>query len=79
MGPIEHIRKTILEISQAALGDIAGVTQATVSRWENGELEPGREEMARIRESARARGIAWDDRWFFEAPSPERQPAQATT
>jgi len=69
MHPIEHIRKKILGLNQAALADITGVTQATVSRWESGELEPGREELGRIRDAARARGIAWDDRWFFEPPT----------
>lgn len=71
MHPIEHIRKNILGITQGALAAITGVTQATVSRWEAGELEPGRGEMERIRATARARGLAWDDRWFFEVPRSE--------
>ena len=73
MGPIAHIRKHILGATQTAFAQIAGVTQATVSRWERGELEPSREEMARIRSAAHERGIAWDDRWFFE-PAPVAAP-----
>lgn len=77
--PVEHIRKNVLDLTQSAFANIAGVTQPTVSRWENGELEPSREEMGRIRDEARARGVAWDDRWFFElptvAPSAERESA----
>lgn len=73
MGPIEHIRKAVLKASQAELAAIAGVTQATVSRWENGQFEPSREELARIRDEAKARGVEWDDGWFFDAPAePER-------
>jgi predicted transcriptional regulator len=69
MHPIEHIRKNVFGVSQVVLATITGVTQATVSRWEAGELEPSREEMGRIREEARSRGIAWDDTWFFETPN----------
>ena len=68
MGPIEHIRKTVLKATQADLGAIAGVTQATVSRWESGEFGPSLDEMTRIRSEAIARGILWDDAWFFETP-----------
>ncbi len=64
-----HIRKNVLKMSQLELAVLAGTTQATVSRWERGELEPGLTEMARIRDGAHAKGIAWDDRWFFEAPA----------
>lgn len=62
-----HIRKNVLKISQRELADIAGTTQASVSRWEAGEQEPSLSEMAKIREAARAQGIQWDDRWFFDA------------
>lgn len=74
MKPLEHIRKNLFSVSQAAFSEIAGVTQATVSRWESGELEPGRAEMAAIREEAMRRNISWDDRFFFDAaaPTPER-------
>lgn len=65
MGAIEHIRKAVLGVTQADLGAIVGVTQATVSRWENGEGAPSLDEMARIRTAAKARGIDWDDAWFF--------------
>jgi len=69
MYPIEHIRKVIFNVSQVAFGEIAGTTQASVSRWESGEQHPGLNEMARIRASARERGIVWDDSWFFEVPA----------
>ncbi len=70
MSAIEHIRKHIFDVSQTVFGEIAGTTQASVSRWESGTQEPSRDEMARIREAACTRGIEWDDRWFFETPAP---------
>lgn len=68
MKPIEHIRKSILGVTQGDLGSIAGTTQATVSRWEAGELEPDRDHMARIRREIVKRGHKWNDRWFFDVP-----------
>jgi transcriptional regulator with XRE-family HTH domain len=70
MTPIEHIRKSLFKVSQSAFGEIAGTTQASVSRWERGELEPDRIEMTRIRSAASERGIPWDDSLFFERPAP---------
>lgn len=71
MRPIEAIRKNVFRCSQAAFGEIAGTTQASVSRWETGQQEPSRDEMERIREAARARSLQWHDSWFFEvAPAP---------
>ena len=69
MKPIEHIRKCRFDVSQTAFGEIAGTTQASVSRWEQGSQEPSQSEMERIRNEAVLRGIDWDDRWFFEIPT----------
>jgi len=68
MNPIRHIRLTVFKMIQADFAEFAGVTQATVSRWENGEFEPNRDDMERIRRAAIDRGKPWDDRWFFEVP-----------
>lgn len=70
MHPIEHIRRNVLGLRrQADFAVIAGVTQATVSRWENAEQEPSRDELARIRAEVISRHIPWDDSWFFEVPA----------
>lgn len=69
MSTVQHLRKNILKISQAELAEVAKTTQATVSRWENGELSPDLDQLTRIREEVRKRGLAWDDAWFFEAPA----------
>ena len=69
MKAIEHIRKHIFKTTQGAFGEIAGTTQASVSRWENGTQEPSQSEMESIRNGARDRGIQWDDRLFFEVPN----------
>ena len=70
MNSIAHIRQNIFKIPQASFAAIAETTQATVSRWENGELRPDQHEMTLIRAAAKEQGIAWDDSWFFETPEP---------
>lgn len=77
MQAFSFIRKTIFKLSQAEFAKVAGVTQATVSRWESGELIPSHDEMARIREEAEKRNIPWNDAWFFTAPSTPDHPEQA--
>lgn len=69
--PLESIRKHIFAMSQVQFADALKVNQSTVSRWENGVLEPSRDEMRVIRELAIVLGKRWDDRWFFDgAPEP---------
>lgn len=65
--PMKIIRKHVLGLSQAEMATLTDVSQGTVSRWENGELEPDRQQMAVIRDAAAARGIHWRDEWFFDA------------
>lgn len=69
MNTVLHLRKNILKLSQAELAEVAKTTQATVSRWENGELSPDLDQLTRLREEVRKREIVWDDAWFFEAPA----------
>lgn len=77
MSAIRHIRKSVFRLSQAEFAAIAGVTQATVSRWEKGG-SPTLEEMQRIRAAAAERRIRWSDKLFFEpAPSPKQEGASA--
>ena len=66
--PLRIIRKNILNLSQAEMAELTATSQATVSRWETGELEPDRQQMAMIRSEAATRGIEWNDTWFFEVP-----------
>lgn len=68
MTAIRHIRKSIFGMNQAEFAAIAGVVQATVSRWENG-VSLSLDDMKAIREAAKARGIDWNDEWFFEEPA----------
>lgn len=67
MSSIVHIRKNVFRVTQSEFAALAGVTQPTVSRWENG-VAPSLEEMQSIRRAATDRGIDWDDRLFFEVP-----------
>ena len=68
MKPIEHIRRFVFDVSQSAFAEIAGTTQPSVSRWEQGLQEPDLSEMERIRQAALKRRLSWDDRLFFEIP-----------
>jgi transcriptional regulator with XRE-family HTH domain len=74
MSPILHIRKDVLKMTQAEMAVLTGARQATVSRWELGQLEPSREQMQAIRSEALRRGIEWSDEWFF---GPPRRPTEA--
>ena len=73
--PIKHIRQEIFGVNQTVFAKIAGVTQATVSRWERGEFDPRGDELAAIRQAAIERGLPWNDKWFFEAPQQWMQSA----
>lgn len=75
MNNVRRIRKTLFRVSQTKFGEIAGVTQATVSRWETGLLAPSLLELDRIRASARKQGLKLKAEDFFApvaAPSEER-------
>lgn len=71
MNPMQYIRKHVFRVTQSEMAEIADAGQASVSRWENGSGSPDRDEMERIRMEAFHRGLEWDDRLFFEAPSAE--------
>lgn len=68
---VQHIRKSILELNQAEFAVIALTTQATVSRWESGELSPDLNQLAAIRAEVLRQEKEWNDTWFFEAPVQE--------
>lgn len=68
MRPLLHIRKEVLDLTQQEMAALTGATQATVSRWETGDLEPDRDQLERIRDEAIRRGKPWDDSWFFDVP-----------
>ena len=73
MNALSFVRKQVFSrLSQSEFAAIAGVSQATISRWETGELEPSRLQLSRIRDAARARGLLWNDTWFFDVPSSSR-------
>lgn len=75
MSSIAHIRKAVLGMSQSELAAKTGVAQATVSRWEKGELFPNLRELSIIRDEARAKDPEkWRDEWLFEAPALASEP-----
>lgn len=74
MDNLRRIRKQLFRLSQSEFGSIAGVTQATVSRWEAGILAPSLTELDRIRSEAKARGLRLKTDDFFPAkPSPSEE------
>ncbi len=67
MNAIRYIRKEIFGATQAEFAALAGVTQASVSRWERG-VAPSLDDMQAIRIAASERGLKWKDEWFFQSP-----------
>jgi transcriptional regulator with XRE-family HTH domain len=49
MNTMKQLRREVLHLTQAQLAELTGVTQATVSRWENGDLSPSLDELRRIK------------------------------
>ena len=77
MTQISRIRRDVFGMTQSAFAHAVGVSQGTVSRWERG-MEPTREQLSRIRQSAISRGMLWNDAWFFEPPGgADGQPGRA--
>jgi transcriptional regulator with XRE-family HTH domain len=64
MSVMKQVRQ-ILNLPQNELASIAGVSQATVCRWEKGQWEPNRDELERIRNYALTHGYEWEDAFFF--------------
>lgn len=71
MNAVEYIRTKVFKMTQAPFAAVAGVSQPTVSRWEQDSMpgsQPTRAEMENIRKAAMERGLPWDDSWFFQVP-----------
>ena len=67
MNPIKFIRSEVLGLNQHELAAVAGVSQATVSRWESGELHPGFMEMVKMRDEAERIGKPFEVSVFFQS------------
>jgi transcriptional regulator with XRE-family HTH domain len=64
-----YIREHVFGIpTQAEFARLLNYTQATISRFETGEIVAGRDFQERVRALARERKVRWNDRWFFEVP-----------
>lgn len=49
MSPFKRLRKNVLRVTQQEIAEVAETTQATVSRWEKGELFPDAKQLAAIK------------------------------
>jgi transcriptional regulator with XRE-family HTH domain len=81
MNAVKFIRTKVFKLEQAPFAGIAGVSQPTVSRWEQTEIttsEPNREEMSLIRSEAIKRGLDWNDSWFYQT-FPDDPPAEVAS
>ncbi len=66
--PVTFIRESVFGCAtQDQFAGLLGTTQASISRWEAAGRIPGLKQEL-IRDKARERGIAWDDRYFFSSP-----------
>lgn len=66
--PMLYVRKFILDLTQGEFAEIAKTSQGTISKWEAGELEPDRAQLALISEEIQRRRIKWNDTWFLRLP-----------
>jgi len=62
---LKHIRVAVLDMTQAAFAALVGVSQPTVSRWEQGEGSPTLDQLKFIRDEILSRRIPWRDAWLF--------------
>lgn len=82
MNATKRIR-TKLGLTIAELAGVVGVSQGTVSRWENHQTYghyPDVRHIGLLRDYALARGIPWDDSILFQEPglSPVTATAEAS-
>jgi DNA-binding XRE family transcriptional regulator len=74
---LSFVRKALLKLTQVKFARIAGASQATVSRWETGELEPSMSQLRAIRDAAVGAGLEWNDSWLLDAPDAPQQTTEA--
>lgn len=55
-GPVLRRIRTVRRLKQQAVAEVLGVTQATVSRWESGSLEPSDDQRRRLMRLLRSTG-----------------------
>lgn len=65
MSNIRKIRKEVLGLTQKQLADLCDVDQGTVSRWEQGRLDPRLSDLKKMREKALLDGARLKDSEFF--------------
>jgi transcriptional regulator with XRE-family HTH domain len=49
MTPFKRLRTQVLKVTQAEIASVTDTTQATVSRWEKGELFPDASQLGKLK------------------------------
>lgn len=70
LAPFRYIRETVFgEPKAMTFAEALGIDSGHLSRLEHGNGAPSHDLMVRVRTLALDRGLAWEDRFFFEVPS----------
>ncbi len=76
MRRIEFVRRRLLGLTQVDFARLTKVAQATVSRWESGELAPTLSAVTLAKAAVLDRGFSWNDAWLDQISSGDENAAE---
>ena len=66
MKSMRYIREEVFGLTRHEFAALLDINPVAVWYWERAVRSPSFDSLERIREAAMARGIKWQDRWFFQ-------------